>query len=438
MISNESGYSEAFVWIWLPGATEPVVAGKLTAEADKLIFNYGKSYLNRKNAIAIYDAELPLRPGILPLLSGLFMPGCIRDSAPDAWGRRVLINKKLGLKGVDADSANLDELTYLLESGSDRIGALDFQLSAVNYVPRTSVDVTFDELLQSAERVEKGIPLTTELDQALHHGSSIGGARPKALIEEDSTKYIAKFSSSTDLYNVVKAEFVSMRLASLIGLNVAPVALTKSSKKDVLLIERFDRNHTGQGWQRKCMVSALTLLGLDEMMARYASYQDLSEIIRHKFTDARSTLKELFSRLVFNILSGNTDDHARNHAAFWDGQRLTLTPAYDICPQSRSGNEASQAMLISGDNRMSRISACLEAAHHFLLSEKEAAAIVEQQISAISKHWNIVCEEADLSETDRALLWGRQYLNPFAFDDLERVFANITKLASDIRTAKKE
>ena len=103
MISNQSGYSEAFVWIWLPGATEPVVAGKLTADADKLIFNYGRSYLNRKNAISIYDAELPLKPGALPLLSGLIMPGCIRDAAPDAWGRRVLINKKLGLKGVDAD-----------------------------------------------------------------------------------------------------------------------------------------------------------------------------------------------------------------------------------------------------------------------------------------------------------------------------------------------
>jgi len=438
MISNKSGYSEAFVWIWLPGATEPVVAGKLTADADKLIFNYGKSYLNRKNAISIYGAELPLKLGAVPLLPGLIMPGCIRDGAPDAWGRRVLINKKIGLKGVDADSVQLDELTYLLESGSDRIGALDFQLSATKYVPRTSVNVTLDELLQSAGRVEKGIPLTTELDQALHHGSSIGGARPKALIEDDGTKYIAKFSSSTDLYNVVKAEFVSMRLAGLIGLDVAPVVLTKSFKKDVLLIERFDRNHTGQGWQRKCMVSALTLLGLDEMMARYASYQDLSETIRHKFTDARRTLKELFSRLVFNILSGNTDDHARNHAAFWNGQMLTLTPAYDICPQSRSGNEASQALLISGDNRMSRISACLEAAHYFLLSEKEAVAIVEHQISAISKHWSSVCEEADLSETDRALLWGRQYLNPFAFDDLERVFANIAKLASEMRTAKRE
>ena len=74
----------------------------------------------------------------------------------------------------------------------------------------------------------------------------------------------------------------------------------------------------------------------------------------------------------------------------------------------------------------------------YQFSEKEAAAIVEHQISAISKNWNIVCEEADLSETDRALLWGRQYLNPFAFDDLERVFANITKLASEMRTAKKE
>jgi serine/threonine-protein kinase HipA len=437
MISKESGYSEAFVWIWLPGATEPVVAGKLTADADKFVFNYGKSYLNRKNAISIYDAELPLKPGALPLLSGLIMPGCIRDAAPDAWGRRVVINKKLGLKGVDADSIKLDELTYLLESGSDRIGALDFQLSATDYVPRTSVNVTLDELLQSAERVEKGIPLTTELDQALHHGSSIGGARPKALIEDDSTKYIAKFSSSTDLYNVVKAEFVSMRLASIIGLDVAPVALTKSSKKDVLLIERFDRNHTGQGWQRKCMVSALTLLGLDEMMARYASYQDLSEIIRHKFTNVPATLRELFSRLIFNILSGNTDDHARNHAAFWDGQMLTLTPAYDICPQSRSGNEASQAMLISGDNRMSRISACLEAARHFLLSEKEAVAIVVHQISAIRENWSVICEEASLSETDRTLLWGRQYLNSFAFDDLESEFADIAKIASDVRTAKK-
>ncbi len=437
MISNESGYSEAFVWIWLPGATKPVVAGKLTADGDKLVFNYGKSYLERKNAISIYDTELPLKAGALPLLPGLSMPGCIRDASPDAWGRRVLINKKLGLKSADADIARLDELTYLLESGTDRIGALDFQLSAFQYIPRSSVNVTLDELLQSAERVEKGIPLTAELDQALYHGSSIGGARPKALIEDGDTKYIAKFSSSTDLFNVLKAEFISMRLADLVGLHVALVLLTKSSNRDVLLIERFDRIHTGHGWQRKSMVSALTLLGLDEMMARYASYQDLAEIIRHKFTNASTTLRELFSRLVFNILSGNTDDHARNHAGFWDGRMLTLTPAYDICPQARSGNEASQAMLISGDNRMSRISACLKAAHHFLLVEKEAVAIVAHQISTIGENWSALCEEADLTETDRTLLWGRQFLNSFAFDDLEGEYAELAKFANEVRVAIK-
>jgi serine/threonine-protein kinase HipA len=437
MISNESGYSEAFVWIWLPGATKPVVAGKLTADGDKLVFNYGKSYLERKNAISIYDTELPLKAGALPLLPGLSMPGCIRDASPDAWGRRVLINKKLGLKSADADIARLDELTYLLESGTDRIGALDFQLSAFQYIPRSSVNVTLDELQQSAERVEKGIPLTAELDQALYHGSSIGGARPKALIEDGDTKYIAKFSSSTDLFNVLKAEFISMRLADLVGLNVALVLLTKSSNRDVLLIERFDRIHTGHGWQRKSMVSALTLLSLDEMMARYASYQDLAEIIRHKFTNASTTLRELFSRLVFNILSGNTDDHARNHAGFWDGRMLTLTPAYDICPQARSGNEASQAMLISGDNRMSRISACLKAAHHFLLVEKEAVAIVAHQISTIGENWSALCEEADLTETDRTLLWGRQFLNSFAFDDLEGEYAELAKFANEVRVAIK-
>lgn len=432
MMASKSQYTEAFVWVWLPGETDPVVAGKLAAEGKQLVFNYGQSYLARDNAIALYDVELPLRSGVLPLLKDMSMPSCIRDAAPDAWGRRVIINKKLGLKGVEADSAQLDELTYLLESGSDRIGALDFQLSATEYVPRSSKNVTLDELLESAERVEKGVPLTPELDQALNHGSSIGGARPKALIEQGEKKFIAKFSSSTDVYSVVKAEFIAMCLAEHVGLNVAPVTLTQSSHKDVLLIERFDRVHSDNGWQRKAMVSALTLFELDEMMARYASYEDLAEIIRYRFTNASATLRELFSRLVFNILSGNTDDHARNHAAFWDGQMLSLTPAYDICPQNRTGNEASQAMLISSNNNMSRISSCIEAANHFLLSRSEAITIVEVQIQCIIDNWSAVCDIAQLTEVDRSFFWKRQFLNSFAFDDLEGDAGFLKDMVRDI------
>ena len=432
-MTSNAHYIEAFVWVWLPGESEPVVAGKLTADGDQVLFNYGKSYLERPNAIAIYEPELPLRPGILPLLSGLTMPGCIRDASPDAWGRRVIINRALGLKGKQADAVQLGELTYLLESGSDRIGALDFQRSATEYVPRSSAQASLEELVQSAERVEKGLPLSPELDQALQHGTSIGGARPKAQVESGDRKFIAKFSSATDLFNVVKAEFVAMRLAALAGLNVAPVSLTAAMGKDVLLIERFDRVLSDGHWQRKAFVSALTMLGLDEMMGRYASYEDLAEQVRYRFTDAKATLRELFARLVFNILCGNTDDHARNHAAFWDGKMLQLTPAYDICPQARTGNEASQAMLIAGRDNLSRVSTCIEAAGQFLLSAEEAMGIVEDLVDSIAMHWDAVCDEASLSAVDRGYLWGRQFLNPFAFADLKEDAAHLKTLAEEVR-----
>ena len=415
---SKKKFTEAFVWVWLPGATEPVVAGRLSADGTRLEFNYGRSYLDRTNAISLYDTELPLRAGVLPLLPGLSMPGCIRDAAPDAWGRRVLINRLLGIRGPRTDTTQLDELTYLLESGSDRAGALDFQTSATQYVPRQGANATLTELIEAAVRVEQGVSLTQELAEALQHGSAIGGARPKALIQDGNIKYLAKFSSSTDLYSIVKAEFIAMRLARYAGLNSAHVTLRRASNKDVLLVERFDRAAVNGGWQRKAMVSALTLLGLDEMMARYASYEDLAEIIRHLFADPRADLRELFSRLVFNILCGNTDDHARNHAALWDGEHLRLTPAYDICPQPRAGNEASQAMLISGNDNLSRLSTCLAAAHHFLLSHDEAMEIAQRQVAAIAEHWDAVCEEAAISNTDRALLATRQFLNPFSVEGM--------------------
>lgn len=439
MSSKPPRYDEAYVWVWLPGKTEPVIAGRMSAENGLVHFNYGKSYLEREDAIPLYLPELPLETGELPLPDGLTMPSSLRDAAPDAWGRRVILNRKFGVKGNELNDLELSELTFLLESGSDRIGALDFQLSPSEYVPRSANNPTLEELLESAERVEQGIPLSAELDQALHHGSSIGGARPKALIEDGDTKFVAKFSSSTDIYSVVKAEFIAMRLAALCGINAAPVSLVSASGKDVLLVERFDRARavegTGEGWERRMMVSALTMLGLDEMMARYASYADLAEIIRHRFTAPKDTLKELFARIVFNILSGNTDDHARNHAAFWDGAALTLTPAYDICPQGRAGQEAGQAMEITRDNRASRLASCVDAAHHFLLSPTQAIDIMEQQLRCIGQNWAAVCDEAALSEADRNLFWGRQFLNPYVLTALEGEAVSLALLGEEIRAS---
>lgn len=425
---------QCYVWIWLPGATEPVVASRLGAEGERLLFNYGRSYLARPDAIAIFERELPLRPGLLEPGPGLSAPGCIRDAAPDAWGRRVIINRLTGARRAEIDPAALPELTYLLKSGSDRIGMLDFQRSPSIYEPRLSGEASLEDLMDAANRVDLGVPLSPEIGQALFHGSSIGGARPKALLQDGGRKLIAKFTASGDVYSVVKAEFVAMRLAAAVGLNVARVELARAAGKDVLLIERFDRQRSGEGWTRRGLISALTLLELDEMMARYASYSDLAEIIRHRFAEPRASLHELYGRIVFNILCGNTDDHARNHAAFWDGAALRLTPAYDICPQARAGGEAGQAMLIQGEDRTSRIATCLDAAHLFQLDRDRARAIAALQIETLGAAWESVCAAASMGEADRRLLWGRQFLNPFAFEGLAGDDAPLADLAERVRS----
>lgn len=198
--------------------------------------------------------------------------------------------------------------------------------------------------------------LSPELNQALLHGTSLGGARPKVLLEDGERKFIAKFSANNDLYSVVKAEFIAMRLANEVGIHVAPVYLRSALGKDVLLVERFDRVWSNGHWRRRAMVSALTMFELDEMMAAYASYEKLAEIIRHRFTHPKATLRELFSRIVFNILCGNTDDHARN--AFWSAsfakhahpRRRALQPGggmhccrIGVSPQSGRGNPDRQS-----------------------------------------------------------------------------------------------
>jgi serine/threonine-protein kinase HipA len=211
-----------------------------------------------------------------------------------------------------------------------------------------------------------------------------------------------------------------MRLASLAGLNVSRVRMETGLGKDVLLVERFDRERVKGGWGRRAFVSALTMFELDEMMATHASYELLAEIIRRRFQNPKENLRELFGRLTFNILCGNTDDHARNHAAFWDGKNLQLTPAYDVCPQSRQGEEAGQGMRIAGNNNRSQLGLCLEAAPQFLLSGGDAKAIILRQVNAIRAHWEGICEEAKMTLADRALMYGRQFLNPFAFYDAPR------------------
>jgi serine/threonine-protein kinase HipA len=406
-----------FVWIWLPGELEPVVCGRLDDEAGTITFTYARSYLERSDAVAVYGAELPLERGAQQAAAGRRLPLCIDDAMPDSWGRQV-VNYRLG-----TPTEAHHEFTYLRQSGSDRIGALDFQDSPELYEPRGLDHPDLDDLAEAARRIQAGEVLSDELATALLHGSSVGGARPKALINTGDRRLIAKFSSSTDVYPVVQGEFVAMTLAARCGLQVAPVELQRSAGRHALLVERFDRD---PGGSRRRVVSALTILGLDTFPGgRYATYVALADRIRSGFTEPAATLAELFGRISFNILSSNTDDHGRNHAAFVGGD-CTLTPAYDICPQARTGETAAQAMAFTrgGDGdagiRESNVAVLVDAAHEYLLERRAALDIVESQIEVISTHFDEVCDAAELTAAQRQAFWGTQFLNPAAVRGLPR------------------
>jgi serine/threonine-protein kinase HipA len=407
----------AFVWTWLPGASEPVVAGRIDADGLQHTFTYARSYRERSNAVALYEPELPLVPGTLPPANGLTIAGCLRDGGPDAWGQRVILAQHLGHLTSASDVSELSVLTYLLGSGSDRIGALDFQVSPSEYLPRTNSSTTLERLMAAAAELEAGHILPLPLAEALTRGTSIGGARPKVLLTDTDRDLIAKFSSTTDIRPVVKAEGVAMELARRAGLKVPSTQVTTVAGKDVLLVERFDRLGGGQ---RRHLVSALTILGLDEFVgARYGSYALLADQIRQRFTDPAATLRELFSRIVFNILVGNTDDHPRNHAAFVNADNtLTLTPAYDICPQPRSVPQANQAMAIGRNGeRSSQLATCLDACEVYLLDAGQAQSIIDAQIDVIQTQWHDAVDVARLTELDQRQLFHREILNEFAFRD---------------------
>ncbi len=405
MTSDPYRSRRVFVWTWLPGESTPVVAGAVDrVGADRLDFTYARSYLDNANAISLYAPELPLRRGLQEPLDGLTVAASLKDATPDSWGERVIGNR------IGSGDAELSVETYMLESGSNRLGALDFQVSPEKYRPRLDT-ASLDELYDAAEKVLAGEQLNPAIGDALMNGTAIGGAHPKVLITDASgAEYIAKLSVSSDVHPWIRAEAVAIELARRCGIEVPNARVIKSMGRDVLLIERFDRL---PGGRRRHVVSGLTMLGFDALLgARYGSYPEMLDVLREWGRAPQDLGRRLFERIIVNIAIGNNDDHARNHAAFWDGESLELTPAFDLAPQPRSTDTSAQAMAIGRDGgRASQFSVCVAAAADYGLSRVEAKQIVDRIVSTIEEHWCEAADAAGLSEVDRNLLWKRSVLN---------------------------
>lgn len=409
--------SDVYVWVWLPGSTAPVPAGVLRDRGGGLLgFQYGRGYLSRPDAVAL-SPTMPLGDGVFDATGSMGLPSAIRDAAPDAWGRRVVQYAHTGKRGVGADTGDLREVDYLLGSATDRFGGIDFQASPREYVARDADSASLDDLLGAADAVEAGVPLPYALGRALLSGTAMGGARPKAVVHDGDTAYIAKFSATTDTWNVVGAEAAAMYLAGFAGIDVPTTKVVAALHRTTLLVERFDRPSPGA---RTLAVSALTLGGLDEMTSRYGTYPEFLEQLR-SYGARAGTGEELFRRIAFNMAISNSDDHLRNHAALWDGTTLQLSPAYDLAPGSRSGWEGS--ILTSYDDKGSRRSNLHEltrAAMHYALSVRRASEIVDEVVGAIHDHWDDAAEHARLTIVDKESMWGRQFLNPGSLDGLGR------------------
>jgi serine/threonine-protein kinase HipA len=411
MISRESS-AECYVYITLPGETSSVTAGRFvlekTAQAQALgRFVYGRSYLKNPDAVEFDPIELKLstRTYETTQLNGVF--GALRDAGPDYWGRRV-IEKHAG-------RPQLGELDYLLESPDDRAGALGFGRHQSPPAPLRKFNQAIDlEKLQSlaAALIKDEIPSDPQAPQVqdlMLLGTSMGGARPKAVVQDGEGLWIAKFNRDDDRWNNTRVEHAMLRLARECGLHTAESRIETVGTKDVLLVRRFDRERTAKGYTRARMVSGLTLLHADEAPQgrKHWSYLLLVEELRRVVADAKSDARELFRRICFNALISNLDDHPRNHAILAKERKWKLSPAYDLTPSVPVSIEHRDLAMECGDQgRYANAKNILSQHARFLLSEEESQRIVNDMKAQVQASWYETLRASGVTENDAEAIRG--------------------------------
>lgn len=399
--------SECFVYITLPGETDFVTAGRYQRAIDRTgvatgRFVYGKSYLARNNAVPIDPLELKLGTKTYEtrLLKGIF--GALRDASPDHWGRRV-IERHFGSPGPD-------ELDYLLHSPDDRAGALGFGLGKEPPAPKRKFNRALDlgKLQEFADAIiaDVELPQGADAEQAqelMLEGTSMGGARPKAVVEDDGALWIAKFNRPDDKWNHAKVERSMLELARACGLYTAESKLTTIGGRDALLVKRFDREGTKNGYRRARMLSALTLLRAEDTHQDRSkwSYVLLAEELRRISGDPKADAAELFRRMCFNALITNNDDHPRNHAVIALEDDWRLSPAYDLIPAMPISVEHRDLALECGDmGRYAHAENLLSQSARFLLMAGDASSIVDDMEETVRDRWYEICRREGVSEKD--------------------------------------
>ena len=401
-----SSDQRAYVYLQLPQSLEVVTAGFYELNFPQGVptgsFVYNPAYLQRADAVPLDPYELPLAPRRVQTvkLKGIFGP--LRDASPDAWGRRI-IEKHTG-------RTDLTQVDYLLHSPEDRAGALSFGRDKVPPAPIRKFNqvIQLQALLAGAEQFmedeaagKPGVP--EQMLELLQPGTSMGGARPKNVVEDGEGLWLAKFPDKSDKWNNARVEGAMLALAQECGLRVARHRIEHVAGKDVLLVQRFDRTLTADGYLRHRMVSGLTALGAEDSHGDRAkwSYLLLADELRRRSARPAQDLEELFRRMVFNALISNTDDHPRNHALIAPTDKWELSPAYDLTPNPLTSVEKRDlAMTCGAFNRYANRANVLSQHGQFKLSLEHAAAIVDQLQQVVAAHWHTTLRQQGTTPAD--------------------------------------
>ena len=398
---------ECYVYIVLPGTTEFVTAGRFhvapTPDGEAVgEFVYGRRYLERNDAVELDPVELRLRRGPYQTarLEGFF--GVIRDAMPDFWGRRII--------DINAGPAQLEEFDYLMRGPDDRAGALGFGLNVQPPAPQRKFNRVFDlERLQVAadavinDRLDIAGSAAAQVEALMRLGTSMGGARLKTVVEHAQDLWLAKFTRQDDRWNFPRVEHGLLKLAAACSLTVADSKITTVGGRDVLLVRRFDRDRTESGFRRHRLVSALTLLQIDEGPGARAgwSYILLADEVRRLSAQPATDLRELFARMCFNAAVSNLDDHPRNHAIIAKQRDWRLSPAYDLTPAPLIAKDRRDLAMTCGKfGRYANRENLLSEHGRFLLSETEAATLLDGIVETVGSQWRFEMRRAGVSEAD--------------------------------------
>jgi serine/threonine-protein kinase HipA len=365
-------------------------------------FRYTDEYLTNPYSYDL-DPALPKSSGVFQTPAGKPMFNAFADSAPDRWGQNLMRRgERERAEAAHAISRTLHESDFLLGARDDaRQGAIRFRMPGTRTyyaahrkpVPRL---LAMPRLLHAADRLNTEGSAGPDIDDLIDAGSSLGGARPKAAVIDSSGRLaIAKFPrSGSDGWDMGGWEKLELNLARRAGLHVAESELVLVDGRHVHIVSRFDR----EDGKRIGFASALTMLEASDREQH--SYLEIADVIERHSDRPEADLHELYRRIVFSILTGNTDDHLRNHGFLRCRRGWTLSPGYDLNPNPDSPGRLQTA--IDLDNSDASIETTLSVAGYFRLSARAASSVISG-IEEATRYWQREAAELGLAgqEIDR-------------------------------------